>query len=80
MKGLEEARLTFQAVVLEHKHFIAQGMLVIALGGNIPLSKIRSYLNILGSSSRLSPAEAFICMYGRVYTVVTFDTILDNRG
>lgn len=30
--------------------------------------------------SCLSPAKAFIHMYGRVYTVVAFDTILDIRG
>lgn len=80
IKVKEGARFTLQAVVLEHKHFITWGMLVIALGGNVPLPKIRSYLSISGSSSQLSPAEAFIRMCGRVYTVVTFDTILDNRG
>jgi hypothetical protein len=55
-------------------------MWVIALGGNIPLSKIRSYLNISGTSSQLSPTEAFIGMYEGAYTVVTFNTILDYRG
>lgn len=80
IKGRGEAGFTFQPVVPEHKHFIAWGMWVIALGGNIPLSKIRSYLNISGSSSQLSPAEAFIGMYGGAYTVVTFNTILDYRG
>lgn len=75
----QRRQIHFQAVVPEHKHLIAWGMLVIALGGNIPLSKIRSYLYISVSTSQLSPAEAFIHMYGRVYTAVTFDTILDNR-
>lgn len=76
----DEAGFTFQPVVPEHKHFIAWGMWVIALGGNIPLSKIRSYLNISGTSSQLSPTEAFIGMYEGAYTVVTFNTILDYRG
>lgn len=77
IKGRGEAGFTFPP---EHKHFIARGMWVIAVGGNVPLSKIRSYLNISGCSSQLSPAEAFIGMYGGAYTVVTFNTILDYRG